>query len=163
MSHTKPDAAQPEWIPPMCCSAEVHPSRNHNGVHCWGDERGPIDPEDMAYLGKAEVDSSVQNAAKEFIAHQDRKEQVPQHKCTCVLPWIFPYIQCSKEKSDSVESGSEKEEFPFVESDSVRWWGCKRCHSPIRVKPELEANPATDFAWNRLCRKEVLGCGDTTL
>ena len=33
ISHAKPEDAQPEWIPPKCCRADVQPRRNHSGVH----------------------------------------------------------------------------------------------------------------------------------
>jgi len=34
MSQPSPDVAQPEWIPPRCCSTEVQARRNQRGDHC---------------------------------------------------------------------------------------------------------------------------------
>jgi len=34
MSQPIPDVAQPEWMPPRCCSTEVQPRRNQRGDHC---------------------------------------------------------------------------------------------------------------------------------
>ena len=38
MNHATPDAAQPEWMPPMCCRNAVSPIRNESGVH-WEQTR----------------------------------------------------------------------------------------------------------------------------
>lgn len=96
MSHAKPEVAQPEWMPPRCCNADVQPSRNHNGGHYnRASMTAATHDTRTAYLGKAEVDGRVQYPPKELIAHEDGEPQVTQDKRARVSTGVIPYVQDS--------------------------------------------------------------------
>lgn len=54
------------------------------------------------YLCKERLYDEIEHTSKQLISHEDGEEQVTEHKCTRITPWILPDADGREDETNKV-------------------------------------------------------------